>query len=123
MVVEDEALLALDLLMTLEDEGASVAGPFHRLDRALRAACGRIDGAILDVDLAGTPVFPLADALAQEGVPIVFHTGRADLRELRTRYDEAAIVVKPSLSEDLLQTLSETIAKTGPMPIEVEAAE
>ena len=111
MVVEDEALLAVDLSMILEDEGARVEGPCMSIDAAL-ARTGAIDAAILDVDLHGEPVFPVADRLRAEGTPFVFHTGRADLDELRRRYgDDVAILTKPSMPQQVVRSLSRAVAE------------
>ncbi|UWQ21357.1 response regulator [Jannaschia sp. W003] len=110
LVVEDEALLAVDLSITLEDEGACVTGPCFSLDSAMETSASAVDAAVLDVDLRGTPVFPLADRLAAEGKPFVFHTGRADLCELRRRYgDDVPILIKPTRPEDLVRTLAAAV--------------
>ena len=83
LVVEDEYLLADALASELEDRGAVVLGPAPSIKRALalleREAS--LDGAILDLNLGGEPAFPVADALIDRGVPLIFTTG----------YDAAAI--------------------------------
>ncbi|PRY92586.1 response regulator receiver domain-containing protein [Hasllibacter halocynthiae] len=106
MIVEDEALLALDLSLTLEDEGAEIEGPFHRLEQAMRYDPQEIDAALLDVDLSGVPVFPLADVLDRRGIPFVFHTGRADLAALRERYGDVPILMKPTVPQEIVTTVS-----------------
>lgn len=77
LVAEDEYMLADDLRLELEEVGAIVLGPVGALAEALAviAAEPHIDGAILDVNLAGEAVYPAADALIARGVPIVFTTG------------------------------------------------
>ena len=106
LVVEDEALLAVDLSLTLEDEGARIAGPCLTVEDALRHD-GPIDAAVLDVDLRGELVFPVADRLAETGKPFVFHTGRADIQELRCRYgDDVCIVQKPSQPRDIVRAVT-----------------
>jgi CheY-like chemotaxis protein len=77
LVVEDEWIIARDLEQAFRKRGAEVAGPVPSLDkaRALLAAGADLDGAVLDVNLGGQTVYPLADALAQSGVPFVFATG------------------------------------------------
>lgn len=77
LVVEDEYLLADELAMELVDEGATVLGPVPSIERALALLAGQVppDGAVLDVNLGGEPVFPLADALTERGVPMIFTTG------------------------------------------------
>lgn len=104
MVVEDEALIALDLTMTLEEMGAQVLGPFGTIRAA--AACGAVDAAILDVDLGGEPVFPLADRLRAAGTPLLFHTARADIAALRDRYGpDVPILSKPARLDRMARAL------------------
>ncbi len=62
----------------LADEGCTVAATATRLSEALRMAgdlAVEFDFAILDVNLAGDPIFPVAQALAARGVPFAFATG------------------------------------------------
>lgn len=83
LVVEDEYLLADDLAQELMEEGAEVVGPVPSVARAMSLldAHARLDGAILDINLGGEPVFPVADLLIDRGVPVLFTTG----------YDAAAL--------------------------------
>jgi CheY-like chemotaxis protein len=76
LVAEDDLVLAYDLSHSLKEEGAIVIGPAHSLSNAIELLkqTMEIDGAILDVDLNGETVFPLAEALAQRGTPFVFAT-------------------------------------------------
>lgn len=75
LVVEDEALLALDLEEGLVAEGCEVVGPAGNLSQALKLARDRaVDAAILDINLAGEAVFPLAEMLAERQVPLFFAT-------------------------------------------------
>lgn len=115
MVVEDEALLALDLAMTMEDLGAAVVGPCYRLGAALDLVKSmKVDGAILDVDLNGETVFPLARFLEEQGVPFVFHTGRADPASLLEAFKRARICTKPSTPERIAACLAEALADRNP---------
>ena len=116
IVVEDQALIAMDLQATLEDHGAKVLGPFARLAEAAQATKRKepIDAAILDVDLRGELIFPLADRLLAMGVPLVFHTGRADTDVLRMRYGEVVVLVKPALSEAVVHGLVGALAAARP---------
>lgn len=60
----------------LEGLGFEVAGAACDLDEALRLASRLpLDGAILDVNIAGQEVYPIADVLAKRQVPFVFVTG------------------------------------------------
>lgn len=76
LIVEDEALLALELDEVLRSAGFNVVGPFGNLAKALQAAkCESIDIAILDTNLNGEMVYPVASELALRGVPFLFLTG------------------------------------------------
>jgi DNA-binding response OmpR family regulator len=84
LVVEDEVLLALSLEDDLHEAGFSMIGPYTTLANALQAARHEsFDLALLDVNLHGQAVFPLADELIERNVPVVFLTGygAADLPE------------------------------------------
>lgn len=112
LIVEDEVMLALDLRFAMEDMGADVIGPCHGLSRALEVAEGApIDGAILDVDLGGEAVFPLADRLRRRHVPFVFHTGRHNPAELSGLYDGVAVCPKPISPERVAQELLAVMAR------------
>lgn len=77
LVVEDEYVVADDLRQSLEDMGAEVLGPVPSVRQALDllAAGPPPDGAVLDVNLVGGLVFPLADVLAGRGIPFILATG------------------------------------------------
>jgi DNA-binding NtrC family response regulator len=78
LVVEDETLVAMLLEDMLADHGCEVAATASRIAQAMEYIGDEsleIDAAILDVNLAGEPSFPLAQALAERGVPFVFATG------------------------------------------------
>jgi CheY-like chemotaxis protein len=78
LVIEDEALLALTLAEELDDLGCSSIGPFTTLSGALQAVRNlEFDAAIVDVNLGGQFVYPVADELVARGVPFVFLTGYA----------------------------------------------
>ena len=76
LVVEDEALVAMLLETILEDMGCMAVGPAATVDEGLRMAADEaVDAALLDVNVAGRQVFPVAQALKDRGVPFVFSTG------------------------------------------------
>ncbi len=77
LVVEDESLVAMLLETILEDMGCVTVGPISNVDDGLRTATGddALDAALLDVNVAGSEVFPVAEALKARGVPFVFSTG------------------------------------------------
>jgi CheY-like chemotaxis protein len=77
LVVEDESLVAMLLETILEDMGCVPVGPAATVDEGLQLVGGDepLDAALLDVNVAGKQVFPIAEALKARGVPFVFSTG------------------------------------------------
>lgn len=77
LVAEDEAFIADDLLDALETQGAQVLGPATTLRQAMRLAEADepIDAAVLDINLRGEMIYPVADRLIARGVRVVFATG------------------------------------------------
>lgn len=76
LVAEDEYFIADEIMEALERLGAEVVGPVSRVSEALAVAEQTdLDGAILDVNLAGEMIWPVVEALTCRGVPIVLATG------------------------------------------------
>jgi CheY-like chemotaxis protein len=76
LVVEDEVAVALMIEGMLEDLGCEIAASVARLAEARDvAAAAQIDLAVLDVNLHGQLVYPVAQILAERGIPFVFSTG------------------------------------------------
>lgn len=96
LVVEDEYLLADDLSEALMEAGAEVLGPIASIEGAIAfiAAEASINAGVLDVNLRGEMVFPVADALRVRGIPFVFATGY-DGWALPERFADAPRVEKP----------------------------
>jgi PAS domain S-box-containing protein len=97
LLVEDEWLIAGDLARASGAAGAEVLGPVPSVGDALVlvGTAGRIDAAVLDVNLRGEMIFPVADALADRGVPFVFSTGY-DASFIPARYAGVIRCEKPS---------------------------
>ncbi|RPE81339.1 response regulator [Vulcaniibacterium tengchongense] len=105
LIVEDESLLAMMLEDMLSDLGWEVAANVASVPEALQAIeRGGFDLALLDVNIAGREVFPVADALQARGVPLVFITGYGEhgIREDLRGYP---VVEKPFHSAQLVRTL------------------
>ena len=79
LVVEDEYFLADDIASALREGGAEVIGPIAEGRESLNviAHSGALDCAVLDINLQGEMVYPVAEALRERGVPFVFSTGYA----------------------------------------------
>lgn len=105
LVVEDEVLVAQLLADQLEDLGCEVVGPAGRVSEALEVlAAEAVDAAVLDVNIAGEKVFPVADALAARGVPFVFATAYGALG-VAPRHADRAVLDKPYHDRDLEHAL------------------
>jgi DNA-binding response OmpR family regulator len=96
LVVEDEYMLADELRRELARAGAVVLGPVPTVGMALDllAREADLDGAVLDVNLGGDPVYPVADALAGRKVPFIFVTGY-DAQALPPRFAHIPLCEKP----------------------------
>jgi CheY-like chemotaxis protein len=80
LVAEDEFFVALVLEEMLQSLGCIVVGPFSDLAQATEAATREpVDAAILDINLGGEMVYPLAEHLHRHGIPFVFITGYAEV--------------------------------------------
>lgn len=111
LVVEDEYFLADDVRDALTQAGAEVLGPAPSVEEAaaLIAQEARIDAAVLDVNLRGDLVFPVADALRARGVPFAFATGY-DRWTLPDRFTDALRVEKPLQARTIADMLAPLLA-------------
>jgi CheY-like chemotaxis protein len=76
LVVEDEVMIAMLMEDMLTDLGYEVVGPAMRLEEGIElATTAQLDMAVLDVNLNGQRSTPIAEILAERGVPFVFATG------------------------------------------------
>lgn len=112
LIVEDEFIIALDLSETVQDLGYELEGPFSDKANAFESIKEDLpDCAILDVFTGDGEVYPLADQLAEAGVPIIFHSGHVTPDELRGRYPEAQACAKPCPPDRLIDALQEAVGK------------
>jgi two-component sensor histidine kinase/DNA-binding response OmpR family regulator len=93
MIVEDEALIAMVLVENLQEMGLSAVGPFSRVADALKVD-EEIDAAILDVNLGGESVYPVAEMLSARGIPFVFMTGYGSA-SIDSRFANVPVLQKP----------------------------
>jgi CheY-like chemotaxis protein len=102
LLVEDEALVALELEDMIIGLGAEVAGPFSRVADALDALQHEVTGAVLDVHLNGDTTFQVVDALLERGKPIIFVTGGA-LELIPEKYRQLPRLHKPFEDVDFVR--------------------
>lgn len=106
LVVEDEYFIAQQTAGSIADAGAEVVGPVATLKNALVAidSHARLDAAVLDINLRGEMVYPVADVLTERGVPFLFATGY-DQAVIPERFAAVTRCDKPPSLEDLQKTL------------------
>jgi len=94
LIVEDAVLLALELEAGLTAAGARVVGVASDLEEARRLTGLDFDIAVLDANLNGQSVTPIAHSLALRGTPFIFATGYRDMSGETASFD-APVVLKP----------------------------
>jgi CheY-like chemotaxis protein len=110
LLVEDEMMISMLLEDLLESYGYEVVGPASRVSNALGLACSEaIDAGILDLNIAGEEVYPVADALAARGIPFLFVTGYK-ASAITQKYAERPMLQKPFKPQALKQTLHAILA-------------
>ena len=107
LVVEDEIMIRLLLEDMLGDLGYNIAAAVGRVDDAVKVArTGEFDVAILDVNLNGQTVSPVAEILEARGLPFVFATGYGE-RGLPERFSNRPTLQKPFQQENLGRILAQ----------------
>ena len=110
LVVEDETLVALDIIGQLEAAGADVIGPAGNVASALELiAQHQFDAALLDGNLGGDPVDKIAAALARRNVPFAFVSGYSR-DSLPASFSDAELLSKPFEEHQLLAIVAKLVA-------------
>ncbi|RIA47690.1 response regulator [Dichotomicrobium thermohalophilum] len=102
LVAEDEYLIAMELRQEVEKTGAEILGPTASIDETLHLlrTAGSVDAALLDINLGGEMAYPVADALLERGIPIIFISGFG--REgISDKYATAPLLDKPVVMQRL----------------------
>jgi DNA-binding response OmpR family regulator len=111
LVVEDDALIAMELGERLADLGYAVLGPALSLEEAERAiAEERPAAALLDANVAGRSSVELGAILAGRGVPVAFCTGYDRIANLPSELTSAPVLTKPFTDADLDACLKKLLA-------------
>ena len=110
LVVEDDLILGMTLVDSLEDAGFAVAGPARSVAEAMRlVAHQRPQAALLEIDLRGEASYPVARALHAQSVPFAFVTGNPP-SSLPREFATAMLLEKP-VSPVLLATAVEKLVQ------------
>lgn len=107
LLVEDEAILAIDITEELGKFGATVVGPARTVREALRLVQeSDLTAAILDLNLMGELSFPVAELLFQRNVPFIFQTGYFDSPMISEKWLNIKVLIKPLNFALLIDTVS-----------------
>ena len=111
LLVEDEELVALDLVESLNRRGWQIVGPAATLEEAMSLVATGVplDAAVLDVNLRGRWVHTLAEELARRGVPFVVCTGY-ELVDPDNKFADAPIIAKPIVGDRVGAALSDLLS-------------
>lgn len=113
-VVEDEALVLMDLEDMLSEMGCIVIGPAMKVAAAqeIVASDQPIDVAMLDVNVAGDLIFPVAELLKARNVPMMFASGYGSA-SLDVEWQTYPLIQKPYGFDDLARALTLTLSKAA----------
>lgn len=110
LVVEDQMIIAMEIEEVLGALGCVIAGPVGKLAAALQMAReGAFDAAILDVNLDGEMVFPVAAILLERRIPFAFASGYGK-SSLPAEWHDTPDLGKPLCSEELIRFLKRASA-------------
>jgi CheY-like chemotaxis protein len=112
LVVEDEWMISTLIAELLTECGCKVVGPASSVAEAVGlASTEAIDASLLDLNVHGEVVDPVARTLADRGIPFVFLTGYRSARVSET-YRERPVLQKPVRPEKLIQILSQLLSQS-----------
>ena len=115
LVVEDSAIIAMDLEYSLEDMGVAEVTIASDLDTALRVAdSGEIDAALIDVFLDRDDGLVVAGLLAVQEIPFALMTGLGETSGLETQFPGVPILAKPFSTEELAKAVERLCGPVSP---------
>ncbi|HMK41666.1 MAG TPA: response regulator [Methyloceanibacter sp.] len=110
LVVDDEPLISMLVEDWLADLGCEVVGPARSVEDGLRfAGVGSLDGAILDVNLAGQNCFSVASVLQKRGIPFAFATGDGGV-SVDSGFEDPILLAKPFNFDGVKAVLDKLLA-------------
>jgi DNA-binding response OmpR family regulator len=110
LVLEDEALIALNVQDELQDAGYEVAGPFSTCSAALKwLQTTTPDMAILDTTLKDGPCQEVALELSRREVPFLIYSGYQEDQQLLSDFQHVTWIEKPVPSEALVQACQQLL--------------
>lgn len=116
LVAEDQAFIALDLALAIEDAGGQVVGPAASVEEALEllaTTAKPVSGAILDVNLVDGDCSAVVEVLAGLKVPVILQTGVGLPPDLQARFPGLVVHIKPWPAAKLVVQLEAMLAEHG----------
>jgi PAS domain S-box-containing protein len=114
LVLEDEALIAMQIEDALAAAACTVVGPATRIGEAFDLLYAHaIDAALLDVNVAGERSFAIADILAAKQIPFAFVTGFDAASTLPEHLRSAPVLSKPFETVQLEAVIAQLAARTA----------
>lgn len=108
LLVEDDILVSMLIEDFLVEFGCMIVGPADRVPLGeVLAASEEIDVALLDVNIAGFDVYPVAERLVVRGIPFAFVTG------YKARYPRRQYQERPTLQKPVDRTSLERVIRTA----------
>jgi DNA-binding NtrC family response regulator len=118
LIVEDDALLLMELESILQDAGAEIMGCCRNVPDALRALeQNQISVAILDVRIGHTTIAPVARGLAKRGTPFLFYTGQVESDPILAEWAGHVVLSKPARSAAIVDAVARLLPQTAPSPM------
>src|SRR4051812_13686010 len=106
LIAEDNYLMATEVEEFVRNCGYAVVGAAPSVERGLALiAKDAVDGAVLDIDLAGTPSFPMCRALAAKGVPFLFLSAYSANTVVPAEFSKVPHLSKPLVAADFTSAL------------------
>ncbi|GGK38591.1 response regulator [Salinarimonas ramus] len=114
LVVEDEALILMEIEDMLLELGCDLVGAAPTVAKALAAiGANELDGVLLDMNLGGEHVLPVAEMLSARGVPYLMVTGYAARSGISPRLDEVPRLTKPFSLQSLGAAMTDRFVAHG----------
>jgi CheY-like chemotaxis protein len=115
LVLEDEALIAMDVEQLCRDGGAAEVTIARDLDEIDIESLTAFDVAIVDLSLGGRSTLGLAALFRDRGMPFVFASGYSSQEEMAAEFPGVPLVPKPYSGADLVEAVA---AVSGRLPLE-----
>lgn len=113
LIIEDEAMIAMLIEDMVCDLGGQAVGPATKFEQAMSLALqADFDLAVLDVNVDGSAVYPIADVLRHRGIPFIFMTGY-DSSVIPQRYQHNCVLLKPFTHQTFSDALREIIVNSS----------